>query len=103
METKPTFQTINDTLSSDVKVLIEAKEKYDRKFCQKCKKLLPPYDDHRCARCSYSLCRSCDDNSDILRWVELSEDKDEYICYKCAGEKRKRKKKEITIPTIEGQ
>lgn len=108
METKQIFQTINDTVSSELKPLFDAKEKYDEKFCQKCKKLCPPYDDHRCARCKYRLCRSCDDNSDILRWVDMGDEKpDEYICYKCAGEKRQKKEKkekkaknELLMPTI---
>lgn len=99
---KIVFETILNTVSSELKPLFDAKDNYEKKFCQKCKKLPPPYDDHMCARCQYRLCRECDDSTDILRWIEVSEDKDEYICYKCAGEKKKKRKKEniLVVPSI---
>ncbi len=75
---------------------MDAKDNYDKKFCQKCKKLLPPYDNHSCERCGFRLCRQCDDTSELLRWVDMGDNPDQYICYKCAGEKKKRKKKETT-------
>ena len=66
--------------------------------CKKCKKPVPITDDHKCDRCGYRLCRTCDDHSDLLRWVDMGEDKeDQYVCYKCLGEKRVKKSKLVRV------
>jgi hypothetical protein len=41
-----------------------------------------------CERCSKSYCVSCDNKQDKLKWVEVSEDTDEYLCSKCAKKAR---------------
>jgi hypothetical protein len=52
--------------------------------CKKCKKPLTAPVEHKCERCEFRLCRSCDDRTDFLDWVEIHEDQpDQYLCYKC--------------------
>jgi hypothetical protein len=63
-------------------------------LCKKCKKPLPKNDDHKCERCSFRICRTCDDHTELLEWVDMGEDKpDQYVCYKCRGVKRTKKSK----------
>lgn len=37
-----------------------------------------------CEQCPTRYCRTCDDKLDKLKWVEVSEDKDVYLCSKCS-------------------
>ena len=54
--------------------------------CEKCKKSIIKIEDetydHQCSRCSMTLCRQCDDTTDILKWFEI-EDVDLYLCGIC--------------------
>jgi hypothetical protein len=53
--------------------------------CKKCKVALPPEaKEHTCEGCGLRLCRTCDDRSDTLSWVEITiELPDKYLCKKC--------------------
>ena len=37
-----------------------------------------------CEQCPTCYCRACDDKLDKLRWIEISDDKDVYLCTKCS-------------------
>lgn len=53
--------------------------------CKKCKVALPAEGkEHSCEGCGLRLCRTCDDRSDTLSWVEITiELPDKYLCRKC--------------------
>lgn len=54
----------------------------ESKKCKNCKKTNVPL--FTCSRCKkVHLCVPCDTTSDLLRWVEPEEGKEEYICAKC--------------------
>ena len=36
----------------------------------------------KCEKCDYMICRSCDNKTSILKWVEVA-GKDLYLCGKC--------------------
>lgn len=54
--------------------------------CENCKKSIIKIEgeayDHQCARCRLTLCRQCDDTTNVLKWYEIGE-KDLYLCGLC--------------------
>ena len=54
----------------------------ESKKCKSCKKVSTCL--YTCNRCKkIHVCATCDNTSELLRWVEPEENKEEYVCSKC--------------------